>query len=466
MPTGGGYVSFGMQTVHPQSENDPAFLDSLLRLTTPTTGMIYVDDWVGPGSVNLDGVRGNDVDQWDARMVDVNLPAGTYTLECTHYIWTGASAYRDTGGYTLYSSFRPDLSNVFTPLPMTYDTTSGNHLNNEVLSRPVLDVTEPVGFHTYQYDVSGSFGKPADDPVNYRLISTVPGILQSLAIDPNTGVVTFTEAATPATGTVNVTVEAYPGSLVSDQQFTLNVVAHYDLPSADSARFWVDQNGSIQFWVTGHDPDLHPNSQVRFVWDSAYGVQNGTLTKDDTTLYHDSNGNYYERFAYTPTHSIGLTPGYYGLDGFQFTFQTQGGTTWNSYTAGPDGQGKSVGVAPTTDVYNTYAVEFADLNHDGYLDIVEGNSNQLNKYYLNDGHGNFPVGHSLGPSTDTMDTRSIAVGDVNRDGWLDIVAGNYSQSDVVYINKGADSSGTWLGFKDGAIIPGTSTGQEDADRSG
>jgi hypothetical protein len=452
---GGGYVSFGMQTVYPLSQTNTAFLDSLLRLTTATTGMKYVDDWVGPGSVDLDGDGNDDVNVWDARMVDVYLPQGTYTLECTHYIWTGNEAYRDTGGYTLYSSVRTDLSSEFTPLTMTYDTASGNHLNNEVLSRPVLDVTEPVGFGTYQYDVTGSFGKPADDPVSYRLVSTTPGFLQGIAIDASTGIITFTEAATPVTGSVNVTVQAYSGSLVSASQvFAFKAIAHYDLPTAESARFWVDQNGSIQFWVTGYDPDMHANSQVRFLWDTDYSVQHGTLTADASTLYHDANGYYYERFTYTPTN------GYYGLDGFQFTFQTQGGTTWKGYTAGPDDQGKAVGVAPTTDAYNTYAVQFADLNNDGFLDIVEGNYSELNKYYLNDGHGNFPVGHSLG--TDVSNTTSIAVGDVNRDGWLDIVAGNENQSDMVYINRAADLSGAWLGFANGATVSNSSTGQEYA----
>ena len=154
VPTGGGYVSFGAQTVYPMSQNNTAFLDPLLRLRSATTGMIYVDDWVGPGNVDLDGNGSDDVNVWDARLVDVYLPAGTYTLECTHYIWTGNNAFRNTGAYTLYSSFRTDLSSDFTPLQVTYDT-SQNHLNNEVVSRPVLDVTEPVGFHTYDYDVSG-----------------------------------------------------------------------------------------------------------------------------------------------------------------------------------------------------------------------------------------------------------------------------------------------------------------------
>ncbi len=54
------------------------------------------------------------------------------------------------------------------------------------------------------------------------------------------------------------------------------------------------------------------------------------------------------------------------------------------------------------DSYDTRSVQFADLNNDGYLDIIEGNNGQVDRYYLNDGHGNFPVSHSLG--TDASDT--------------------------------------------------------------
>ncbi len=51
---------------------------------------------------------------------------------------------------------------------------------------------------------------------------------------------------------------------------------------------------------------------------------------------------------------------------------------------------------------------------------------------------------------------------MNRDGWLDIVAGNYNQSDMVYLNYGADLSGTWWGFQSGVVVPSSSSGQEYA----
>ena len=100
--------------------------------------------------------------------------------------------------------------------------------------------------------------------------------------------------------------------------------------------------------------------------------------------------------------------------------------------------------------YQTYSVQFGDLNNDGFMDIVEANYNQLNKYYMNDGHGNFTE-HSLG--TDTFNHTSIALGDVNGDGWLDIVAGaTGAQYDRVYINQGG------LGFAAGVNVPGSNSG--------
>ncbi len=78
---------------------------------------------------------------------------------------------------------------------------------------------------------------------------------------------------------------------------------------------------------------------------------------------------------YTPTAD------YYGEDAFQFTFQVQKGA-WN------DIQPTTAGTAVATSDYNTYSVQFGDLNNDGFIDIVEGNYGELNRVLYQQRLGN------------------------------------------------------------------------------
>ena len=82
----------------------------------------------------------------------------------------------------------------------------------------------------------------------------------------------------------------------------------------------------------------------------------------------------------------------------------------------------------------THSVAMGDLNADGALDLVFGNCGEPSQVYLNDGHGSFtPTAAPLNPSGDNTD--SVTVGDLNGDGALDIVLGNEGISQV-YLNDG------------------------------
>ncbi|MCB0088759.1 MAG: VCBS repeat-containing protein, partial [Caldilineaceae bacterium] len=101
---------------------------------------------------------------------------------------------------------------------------------------------------------------------------------------------------------------------------------------------------------------------------------------------------------------------------------------------------------PTTEldgaVSDTQAVALGDLDADGYLDLIVANSGEAaneqqgrqNYVYFNNGAGQFTATQALGSGADR--TRSLAVGDVNGDGHLDIVAANYAQLNTVYVNDG------------------------------
>ena len=82
-----------------------------------------------------------------------------------------------------------------------------------------------------------------------------------------------------------------------------------------------------------------------------------------------------------------------------------------------------------------------DVDGDGDLDLVAGNYGQANRLYLNNGTAN-PFSGVTGTdiSSDAHDTRSIALGDVDGDGDLDLVAGNYGQANRLYLNNGTARS--------------------------
>lgn len=71
---------------------------------------------------------------------------------------------------------------------------------------------------------------------------------------------------------------------------------------------------------------------------------------------------------------------------------------------------------------------FADINNDGWIDFVTANGNDISRQkisvYYNDGTGHFPAQPSWN-STDIDYHGHLDVGDINNDGWIDVVASVY-----------------------------------------
>jgi hypothetical protein len=76
------------------------------------------------------------------------------------------------------------------------------------------------------------------------------------------------------------------------------------------------------------------------------------------------------------------------------------------------------------------------VDGDGDLDLVAGNYGQTNRLYLNNGTAS-PFSGVTGSdiSSDTYQTISIVLGDVDGDGDLDLVEGNYVQTNRLYLQR-------------------------------
>jgi len=102
-----------------------------------------------------------------------------------------------------------------------------------------------------------------------------------------------------------------------------------------------------------------------------------------------------------------------------------------------------VALGSKEDVQFTQSIAWGDMDGDGDLDLAAGNNGQQNEVYANDGAGNFSAPIALESEVDAKETNSIAWGDMDRDGDLDLAVGN-SDGDFarvgqnqVYANDGA-----------------------------
>ena len=98
----------------------------------------------------------------------------------------------------------------------------------------------------------------------------------------------------------------------------------------------------------------------------------------------------------------------------------------------------------TADIELTLAVRLVDADGDGDLDLITGNSGKANRLYLNNGTSDPWEGVAGVPITsDQDDTFSLALGDVDRDGDVDLVAGNTDSTNRLYLNNGTGDP--WAG---------------------
>ena len=110
---------------------------------------------------------------------------------------------------------------------------------------------------------------------------------------------------------------------------------------------------------------------------------------------------------------------------------------------------------------STVSIATADVNNDGFDDVIFGNSGgQVNQLLINNGNNTFTASDLGGASF----TRSIATADVNNDGFDDVIVGNIQQANQVLINNG-NNTFTVLDLPGGDLFT-TSIATADVDNDG
>jgi hypothetical protein len=180
----------------------------------------------------------------------------------------------------------------------------------------------------------------------------------------------------------------------------------------------VDRDGDLDL-VTGNEgPNrLYLNNHTSHPWSGVTGVD---ITSDSDSTYSVALGDV-DRDG-----DLDLVVGN-GSQRNRLYLNNGTAAPWNG-VAGSD---------ITTDIRATRSVVLGDVDHDGDLDFVVGNDNQASRLYLNNG-GADPWGGGVGVdiTSDARATRSVALGDVDRDGDLDLVVGNDGQPNRLYLNNG------------------------------
>jgi hypothetical protein len=107
--------------------------------------------------------------------------------------------------------------------------------------------------------------------------------------------------------------------------------------------------------------------------------------------------------------------------------------------------------------------DLGDIDGDGDLDLIVGNTNEPNQIFLNNG-GQFPSSPNW-VSSDSKDTRSVELLDVNGDTFLDLVVGNSGEKNQIFYNNFGVMS-TTAGWESNDSLQTWGITSGDVDRDG
>ena len=115
-------------------------------------------------------------------------------------------------------------------------------------------------------------------------------------------------------------------------------------------------------------------------------------------------------------------------DGYGYNF-CKGSASLRIYAGNSNGSYSSF-VGLNGFVRPTRAIAIGDVDLDGDLDLIEGNDGAQSRYYLNDGNGAYGNGQNL--SDVARKTQTMVLADINSDGQPDLIEGNDQSPNRIY----------------------------------
>ncbi len=89
-------------------------------------------------------------------------------------------------------------------------------------------------------------------------------------------------------------------------------------------------------------------------------------------------------------------------------------------------------IIPGQKSFNSRDVAIGDFNNDGWQDFIVINNSQKSEIYINQKNNNFSI-HAI---NDTHQSLAVELGDLNNDGSLDVAIANHDQPNIIYLNDG------------------------------
>jgi len=190
-----------------------------------------------------------------------------------------------------------------------------------------------------------------------------------------------------------------------------------------------DNDGDLDLYVLNYGPNVfyRNNGDGTFTDISqASGLANSNWSLSAPWFDYDNDGDLDVYVANYLQYDSGKFRSYYAAAGYPGPL---------SYSGQPDALYRNNGDGTFTDVTReagmfqpngrAMSATVADLNNDGYLDIYVPNDAMENYYFRNTGNGTFEneglmMGLAFGEGGQGVSSMGPAVGDVDRDGWLDI----------------------------------------------
>ena len=152
---------------------------------------------------------------------------------------------------------------------------------------------------------------------------------------------------------------------------------------------------------------------------------------------------------------LDLVCGNFDQSNLLYLFQPQE----QEFTAEPSWQSR-----PDWHEYNTRCIALGDVDSDGYLDLVCGNDGEPNTLYLGSPVTYFTQDPTWS-SSDSSPTHSILLTDVDGDGDLDLLCGNHGAPTTLYRNENNRLTENPVWFSDESA-PTTCLAGGDIDRDG